>query len=38
MHKDPFDRILLAQAEVEGCLLLTVDEVLQQYPGPVRRI
>lgn len=38
LHKDPFDRILLVQAEIEGCLLLTVDDMLQQYPGPVRRV
>ena len=38
LHKDPFDRILLAQAVVGGMLLLTVDEQLAQYPGPVRRI
>lgn len=38
LHKDPFDRILLAQAEIEGCLLLTVDDMLHQYPGPVRRV
>lgn len=38
IHKDPFDRLLAAQAEFEGLLLLTVDELLAQYPGPVRRI
>lgn len=37
-HKDPFDRVLPAQAEMEGCQLLTVDDMLQQYPGPVRRV
>ncbi len=37
IHKDPFDRFLLAQAIVEGILLLTVDEVLVRYPGPVRQ-
>jgi PIN domain nuclease of toxin-antitoxin system len=36
IHKDPFDRILVAQATVEGILLLTADPVLAQYPGPVR--
>jgi PIN domain nuclease of toxin-antitoxin system len=38
IHKDPFDRILIAQATVEGITLLTTDEVVGQYPGPVRRI
>ncbi|HWX00632.1 type II toxin-antitoxin system VapC family toxin [Collimonas sp.] len=36
IHKDPFDRILVAQATVEGILLLTVDSVVAQYPGPIR--
>lgn len=38
LHKDPFDRILLAQAIVEGVTLLTHDEQLAQYPGPVRLV
>lgn len=38
IHKDPFDRILVAQAESEGALLLTTDEVVARYPGPVRRV
>lgn len=38
LHKDPFDRILLAQAIVEGVTLLTHDEQLARYPGPVRLI
>ncbi len=36
IHKDPFDRMLLAQAEYEGFLLLTADEQLLKYSGPVR--
>ncbi len=36
IHKDPFDRILIAQAQVEGITLLTVDPTVAQYPGPVR--
>ena len=36
IHKDPFDRILVAQAQVEGITLLTADEVLGRYPGPIR--
>ncbi len=36
IHKDPFDRLLVAQAMVEGITLLTSDEIMAQYPGPVR--
>jgi len=36
LHRDPFDRLLLAQAQVEGLLLLTADSRLSLYPGPVR--
>lgn len=38
LHKDPFDRILVAQAEGEGFMLLTTDELVAQYPGPIRKI
>ena len=38
LHRDPFDRILLAQAETEGATLLTADRALAQYPGPVRLV
>jgi PIN domain nuclease of toxin-antitoxin system len=38
IHKDPFDRILVAQATVEGITLLTADELVAQYPGPLRRV
>lgn len=37
-HKDPFDRLLLAQALVEGVVLLTADAQLARYGGPVRRV
>ncbi len=37
LHKDPFDRILIAQATVEGIALLTSDTVIAQYPGPIRK-
>lgn len=36
IHKDPFDRLLVAQAIVEDAELLTVDEQLARYPGPIR--
>jgi len=35
LHKDPFDRILLAQSASEGIPLLTSDSVLSQYPGSI---
>ena len=35
IHKDPFDRILLAQAIKEGITLLTSDQTLREYPAPV---
>ncbi len=37
-HKDPFDRILIAQAIVEGLTLLTADVTVARYPGPIRKI
>lgn len=36
IHRDPFDRMLVAQAIVEGVQLLTVDRQLAGYPGPIR--
>ena len=38
IHKDPFDRILVAQAQVEGITLLTIDPVVAKYPGPVQSV
>ena len=38
IHKNPFDRILIAQAMVEGITLLTADPVIAKYPGPIRKI
>ncbi len=38
IHKDPFDRMLVAQALVEGITLLTADTMVAQYPGPVQRV
>ena len=37
-HKDPFDRLLLAQAFTEGITLLTTDSQLAKYRGPVRKV
>ncbi len=38
IHKDPFDRMLVAQAAIEGVTLLTADPVVAQYPGPIQRV
>ncbi len=38
LHKDPFDRILVAQARVEGLLLLTLDKIVAKYGEGVRKI
>ena len=35
LHRDPFDRILVAQASEEGIELLTADQALAAYPGPI---
>ena len=35
IHKDPFDRLLIAQAFVEGITLLTDDATVAKYPGPI---
>ncbi len=38
IHKDPFDRMLVAQATVEGLMLLTADAVVASYPGPIEKV
>lgn len=38
LHKDPFDRILVAQAITEGITLLTTDTQVARYRGPVRKV
>jgi PIN domain nuclease of toxin-antitoxin system len=38
IHKDPFDRVLVAQATVEGVTLLTIDPLVAQYPGPIKTV
>jgi PIN domain nuclease of toxin-antitoxin system len=38
IHKDPFDRLLIAQALVEGITLLTADAVIAQYPSPILKV
>lgn len=38
LHTDPFDRILVAQARVEGLRLLTVDKVVAAYGENVQKV
>jgi PIN domain nuclease of toxin-antitoxin system len=38
IHRDPFDRILIAQSTVEGITLLTADPLVARYPGSVRQV
>lgn len=38
LHKDPFDRLLIAQATVEGLVLMTSDAIVASYPGPVQAV
>ncbi len=34
LHRDPFDRLLVAQAQLEGLILVTVDEQILRYQVP----
>jgi PIN domain nuclease of toxin-antitoxin system len=38
IHKDPFDRLLVAQSMVEGITLLTTDPILGKYPAPIQKV
>jgi PIN domain nuclease of toxin-antitoxin system len=38
LNRDPFDRLLIAQAKIEGILLLTADPLVAAYPGPVQKV
>ena len=38
LHKDPFDRLLLAQAMREDLTLVTADATLASYPGPILKV
>lgn len=38
IHRDPFDRLLVAQAMVEGMVLMTSDDRVASYPAPVRKV
>ena len=35
VHRDPFDRMLIAQARVEGLTLVTADKVMSSYDVPL---
>ena len=34
-HRDPFDRMLVAQASIEGAAIVSRDEALQPYGAPL---
>lgn len=36
LHRDPFDRMLIAQAQAEGLILVTSDEEIARYPLRLR--
>lgn len=38
IHRDPFDRLLVAQAQIEAMTLLTADTTVADYPGPIQLI
>jgi len=38
IHKDPFDRVLIAQARCEGVTLLATDPWVAQYAGPIKKV
>jgi PIN domain nuclease of toxin-antitoxin system len=38
IHKDPFDRLLIAQSMIEGITLLTADATIAKYPAPIRKV
>ncbi len=38
IHKDPFDRMLIAQTAVEGITLITADSVVAEYPVAVVKV
>jgi len=38
LHKDPFDRLLIAQARVEGLTLLTTDPLVALYGEPTQLV
>jgi len=37
LHRDPFDRLLVAQAQLEGMCLYTADDQILAYAGNIQR-
>ena len=35
LHGDPFDRMLIAQARLEGLTIATADDAIKRYDVPV---
>jgi PIN domain nuclease of toxin-antitoxin system len=38
IHRDPFDRLLIAQAIAEGASLVSADGLVARYPGPILKV
>lgn len=38
IHRDPFDRLLIAQAMSESAMLVTADRMIARYPGPILKV
>jgi len=38
LHRDPFDRMLVAQAASDGFMLVTADQQVAAYEGPIRLV
>jgi PIN domain nuclease of toxin-antitoxin system len=38
IHRDPFDRLLVAQSQIEAMTLLTADRTVADYPGSIQLI
>lgn len=38
IHRDPFDRLLISQADVEGITILSDDPIFQEYDVKVMRL
>lgn len=38
IHRDPFDRLLVVQAQIEAMTLVTADETVGRYPGPIQLV
>ncbi len=38
IHRNPFDRLLIARAIAEDLLLVSANRKIGEYPGPIRRV